>query len=121
MFAPGGITRALSATRTAASATLFHTLSAAAFTLTERRHATVSGELSVTLPSDTVQSASHGLHGLAHAVQRGKGLLTVTAAITIGWIGRIGFGTGIAVTCMIQCRLDRDHLTESHCQWLQLL
>ncbi|WUO60031.1 MFS transporter [Streptomyces sp. NBC_00280] len=111
VFALGGITMALSATGTAASATLFLTASAAAFTLAEILHATVSWELSVALASDTAQGAYLGVHGLAQAVQRTIGPLAVTAAIATGPLGWAGFGIGIAVTCMVQHRLVRDRLT----------
>ncbi len=94
VFALGGITMALSATGTAASATLFLTVSAAAFTLAEMLHATVSWELSVALASDTAQGAYLGVHGLAQAVQRTIGPLAVTAAIATGPLGWTGFGVG---------------------------
>ncbi|WP_405765829.1 MFS transporter [Streptomyces sp. NBC_01538] len=111
VFVLGGITMALSATGTAASATLFLTVSAAAFTMAEMLHATVSWELSVALASDTAQGAYLGVHGLAQAVQRSIGPLAVTAAIATGPFGWTGFGLGIAVTCVIQHRLVRDRLT----------
>ncbi|WP_327693555.1 MFS transporter [Streptomyces sp. NBC_00459] len=111
VFALGGITMALSATGTAASATLFLTASAAAFTLAEILHATVSWELSVALASDTAQGAYLGVHGLAQAVQRTIGPLAVTTAIATGPLGWAGFGVGIAVTCVVQHRLVRDRLT----------
>lgn len=112
VFALGGITMALSATGTAASATLFLTVSAAAFTLAEMLHATVSWELSVALAPDTAQGAYLGVHGLAQAIQRSIGPLAVTAAIATGPLGWTGFGVGIAVTCMIQHRLVRDRLAQ---------
>ncbi|MGW3650611.1 MFS transporter [Streptomyces sp. NPDC000878] len=113
VFALGGVTMALSATGTAVSATLFLTASAAAFTLAEMLHATVSWELSVALASDSAQGAYLGVHGLAQAVQRSIGPLAVTAAIATGPLGWTCFGAGIAVTCVIQHRLVRDRLTRA--------
>ncbi|MEH0421753.1 MFS transporter [Streptomyces sp. B21-083] len=112
VFALGGVTMALSATGTTTSATLFLTASAAAFTLAEMLHATVSWEISVALASDTAQGAYLGVHGLAQAVQRSIGPLAVTAAIATGPLGWTSFGVGIAVTCMIQHRVVRDRLTQ---------
>ncbi|MDX2548993.1 MFS transporter [Streptomyces sp. WI04-05B] len=112
VFALSGITMALSATGTATSASLFLAVSAAAFTLAEMLHATVSWELSVALASDAAQGAYLGVHGLAQAVQRSIGPLAVTAAITAGPLGWTTFGVGIAVTCMIQHRVVRDRLTQ---------
>ncbi|MEU6227896.1 MFS transporter [Streptomyces sp. NPDC047042] len=111
VFVLGGTTMALSATGTATSAILFLTASAAAFTLAEMLHATVSWELSVALASDSAQGAYLGVHGLAQAVQRSIGPLAVTAAIATGPLGWTAFGTGIAVTCLIQHRLVRARLT----------
>ncbi|WP_405538749.1 MFS transporter [Streptomyces sp. NBC_00075] len=113
VFALGGITMALSATGTTGSATLFLTASAAAFTLAEMLHATVSWELSVALASDSAQGSYLGVHGLAQAVQRSIGPLAVTAAIATGPVGWTCFGAGIAVTCVIQHRLVRDRLTRT--------
>ncbi|MDX3458940.1 MFS transporter [Streptomyces sp. ME02-8801-2C] len=111
VFVLGGTTMALSATGTATSAILFLTASAAAFTLAEMLHATVSWELSVALASDSAQGAYLGVHGLAQAVQRSIGPLAVTAAIATGPLGWTAFGAGIAVTCLIQHRLVRARLT----------
>lgn len=111
VFALSGITMALSATGTAASATLFLTVSAAAFTLAEMLHATVSWELSVALAPDTAQGAYLGVHGLAQAIQRSIGPLAVTAAVATGPLGWTAFGVGIAVTCVIQHQLVHDRLT----------
>ncbi|WP_307631497.1 MFS transporter [Streptomyces turgidiscabies] len=112
VFVLGGVTMALSAAGTAASAPLFLAISATAFTMAEMLHATVSWELSVALASDTAQGAYLGVHGLAQAVQRSIGPLAVTAAIAAGPLGWTCFGVGIAVTCVIQHRLVRDRLTQ---------
>ncbi|MEU7056722.1 MFS transporter [Streptomyces sp. NPDC046197] len=112
-FAAGGVTMALSATRGPVGATLLLTASAAAFTLAEMLHATVSWELSVALAPDTALGAYLGVHGLAQSAQRSIGPLAVTAAIATGPVGWTVFGAGIAATCLIQHRLVRDRLTRT--------
>lgn len=113
VFALGGVTMALSATGGAVAATLFLTASAAAFTVAEMLHATVSWELSVTLAPDTAQGAHLGVHGLAQSAQRSIGPLAVTAAIATGPLGWTAFGATIAVTSLFQHRLVRDHLART--------
>ncbi|MCD9877254.1 MFS transporter [Streptomyces guryensis] len=110
-FVLGGIAMALSATGRAVSATLLLTASAAAFTLAEMLHATISWELSVALAPGTAQGAYLGVHGLAQSAQRSVGPLAVTAAISTGPVGWMTFGAIISLTCLIQHRLVRDHLT----------
>jgi hypothetical protein len=103
---------ALSATGGAVTATLLLTASAAAFTLAEMLHATISWELSVALAPGTAQGA-FGAHGLAQSAQRSVGPLAVTAvtaAIATGPVAWTTFGATIALTCMIQHRLVRDRL-----------
>ncbi|MFF0162951.1 MFS transporter [Streptomyces sp. NPDC005263] len=107
----GGITMALSATGGPLTATLLLTAAAAAFTVAEMLHATVSWELSVALAPDTSLGSYLGVHGLAQSAQRSIGPLTVTAAVVTGPIGWTAFGTAIALTCMIQRGLVRDRLT----------
>ena len=109
-FALGGIAMAFSATGGAVTATLLLTASAAAFTLAEMLHATISWELSVALAPGTAQGAYLGAHGLAQSAQRSVGPLAVTAAIATGPVGWTTFGGVIALTCMIQHRLVRDRL-----------
>ncbi|MEU6091315.1 MFS transporter [Streptomyces sp. NPDC047085] len=109
-FALGGITLALSATGGTLQAICLLTASAAAFTLAEMLHATVSWELSVALAPETAQGAYLGVHGLAQATQRSIGPLAATAAIATGPLGWTVFGATIAVTCAIQHRLVRDRL-----------
>ncbi|MFF4357739.1 MFS transporter [Streptomyces sp. NPDC001604] len=65
VFALGGVAMALSATGRAVTATLLLAASAAAFTLAEMLHATISWELSVALAPRTAQGAYLGVHGLA--------------------------------------------------------
>jgi MFS family permease len=110
-FALGGIAMALAATGGAVTATALLTAAAAAFTMAEMLHATVSWELSVALAPDTAQGAYLGVHGLAQSVQRTFGPLAVTAAIATGPAGWATFGTAIALTCAIQHRLVRRRLT----------
>ncbi|MET7987220.1 MULTISPECIES: MFS transporter [unclassified Streptomyces] len=110
-FTLGGVAMALSATGGAMTATLLLTVAAAAFTVAEMLHATVSWELSVALAPNTGQGAYLGVHGLAQAAQRSAGPLAVTAAIATGPLGWTLFGTVIAATCMFQHRLVRDRLT----------
>jgi MFS family permease len=112
-FALGGITMALSATGGTVAATLLLTAAAAAFTLAEMLHATVSWELSLALAPDTAQGSYLGVHGLAQSAQRSIGPLAVTAAIATGPVGWTAFGAIIAVTCMVQHRLVRDRLTRT--------
>ncbi|MEU6480137.1 MFS transporter [Streptomyces sp. NPDC047017] len=109
-YALGGITLALSATGGALAATVLLTAAAASFTVAEMLHATVSWELSVALAPDTAQGAYLGVHGLAQSAQRSIGPLAVTAAIATGPAGWAVFGTGIALTCVIQHRMVRDRL-----------
>ena len=112
-FALGGATLALSATGGAATATVFLTASAAAFTMAEMLHATISWELSVALAPDTAQGTYLGVHGLAQSTQRSIGPLAVTAAIATGPLGWTVFGAVIALTCMIQHRLVREPLART--------
>ncbi|MFI8191659.1 MFS transporter [Streptomyces sp. NPDC085946] len=112
VFVLGGLTMTLSATGGTITATVLLTVSAAAFTLAEILHATVSWELSVALAPDTAQGSYLGVHGLAQAAQRSIGPLTVTAAIAAGPLGWTAFGSGIALTCLVQHRLIRDRLAE---------
>ncbi|WP_405878301.1 MFS transporter [Streptomyces sp. NBC_01136] len=109
-FALGGVTMALSATGGPVTATLFLTASAVAFTTAEMLHATVSWELSVALAPGTALGAYLGVHGLAQSAQRSIGPLAVTAAIAAGPLGWTLFGATVAVTCMFQRRLVRNHL-----------
>ncbi|MFG2942686.1 MFS transporter [Streptomyces sp. NPDC048282] len=109
-FALGGLTMALSATGGTRPAILLLTAAAAAFTVAEMLHATVSWELSVALAPDTAQGAYLGVHGLAQSTQRSIGPLAVTAAIATGPLGWTTFGAAIALTCAIQHRLVRDRL-----------
>ncbi|MET9087319.1 MFS transporter [Streptomyces sp. NPDC004237] len=111
-FALGGLTMALSATGGTRTAILLLTAAAAAFTVAEMLHATVSWELSVALAPDTAQGAYLGVHGLAQSAQRSIGPLAVTAAIATGPLGWTTFGTVIALTCAIQHRLVRDRLPQ---------
>ncbi|MFD9463790.1 MFS transporter [Streptomyces sp. NPDC060027] len=111
VFALGGVTMALSATGGVVAVTLFLTVAAAAFTVAEMLHATVSWELSVALAPETAQGAYLGVHGLAQAAQRSVGPLAVTAAIAAGPPGWTLFGTVIALTCLFQHRIVRDRLT----------
>ncbi|MFJ6902072.1 MFS transporter [Streptomyces hokutonensis] len=112
-FALGGTTLALSATGGAITATVLLTASAAAFTMAEMLHATVSWELSVALAPGTAQGAYLGVHGLAQSTQRSIGPLAVTAAIASGPLGWTVFGAAIALTCMIQHRLVREPLART--------
>ncbi|MDV9176163.1 MFS transporter [Streptomyces sp. W16] len=112
-FALGGTTLALSATGGAVTATVLLTASAAAFTMAEILHATVSWELSVALAPDTAQGTYLGVHGLAQSTQRSIGPLAVTAAIATGPLGWTVFGAAIALTCVIQHRLVRDPLART--------
>ena len=109
-FALGGVAMALSASGGTVTATLLLTASAAAFTLAEMLHATISWELSVALAPRTAQGAFLGVHGLAQSAQRSVGPLAVTAAITTGPAGWLTFGAIIGLTCLIQHRLVRDRL-----------
>ena len=109
-FALGGIAMALAATGGAVTATALLTAAAAAFTMAEMLHATISWELSVALAPETAQGTYLGVHGLAQAVQRTFGPLAVTAAIATGPAGWAAFGTFIALTCTIQHRLVRVRL-----------
>jgi MFS family permease len=110
-FALGGIAMALAATGGAATATALLTAAAAAFTIAEMLHATISWELSVALAPGTAQGTYLGVHGLAQSVQRTFGPLAVTAAIATGPAGWATFGSVIALTCVIQHRLIRGRLT----------
>ncbi|MFE2424885.1 MFS transporter [Streptomyces hokutonensis] len=112
-FALGGTTLALSATGGAVTASVLLTASAAAFTMAEMLHATVSWELSVALAPGTAQGAYLGVHGLAQSTQRSIGPLAVTAAIATGPLGWTVFGAAIALTCMIQHRLVREPLART--------
>ncbi|MBK3570116.1 MULTISPECIES: MFS transporter [unclassified Streptomyces] len=112
-FALGGTTLALSATGGAVTATVLLTASAAAFTVAEMVHATVSWELSVALAPGTAQGAYLGVHGLAQSTQRSIGPLAVTAAIAAGPLGWTVFGAVIALTCGIQHRLVRRPLART--------
>jgi hypothetical protein len=112
-FALGGAAMALSATGGPVTATLLLTASAAAFTLAEILHATISWELSVALAPDTALGSYLGVHGLAQSAQRSVGPLAVTAAIATGPIGWTAFGATIAVTCLFQHRLVRDRLARN--------
>ncbi|WP_330456608.1 MFS transporter [Streptomyces sp. NBC_00820] len=112
-FALGGVALALSATGGTVQAVCLLSASAAAFTLAEMLHATVSWELSVALAPDTAQGAYLGVHGLAQAAQRSIGPLAVTAAIATGPLGWTLFGTVIALTCAIQHRLVRDRIQQA--------
>ncbi|MGW7544990.1 MFS transporter [Streptomyces sp. NPDC054770] len=109
-FALGGITMALSATGGTLAGIALLTAAAAAFTVAEMLHATISWELSVALAPGTAQGAYLGVHGLAQSAQRSIGPLAVTAAIATGPLGWTAFGTLIALTCAIQHRLVRDRL-----------
>lgn len=109
-YALGGAAMALSATGSTVTATLLLVGAATAFTLAEMLHATVSWELSVALAPETAQGAYLGVHGLAQSAQRSIGPLAVTAAIATGPLGWTAFGTGIALTCVVQHRLVRDRL-----------
>jgi MFS family permease len=106
-FALGGIAMALAATGGTVTATALLTAAAAAFTMAEMLHATISWELSVALAPETAQGTYLGVHGLAQSVQRTFGPLAVTAAIATGPAGWATFGTVIALTCTIQHRLVR--------------
>lgn len=110
VFALGGATMALSATGGVVAVTLFLTMAAAAFTVAEMLHATVSWELAVALAPETAQGTYLGVHGLAQAAQRSVGPLAVTAAIAAGPPGWTIFGTFIALTCVFQHRIVRDRL-----------
>jgi hypothetical protein len=112
-FALGGTTLALSSTGGAVTATVLLTASAAAFTMAEMLHATISWELSVALAPGTAQGAYLGVHGLAQSTQRSIGPLAVTAAIATGPLGWTAFGAVIALTCMIQHRLVREPLART--------
>lgn len=112
-FALGGTVMALAATGGAVTATALLTVAAAAFTMAEMLHATISWELSVALAPDTAQGTYLGVHGLAQSVQRTFGPLAVTAAIATGPAGWAAFGTAIALTCTIQHRLVRGRLTQA--------
>ncbi|WP_328637141.1 MFS transporter [Streptomyces canus] len=112
-FALGGTVMALAATGGAVTATALLTVAAAAFTMAEMLHATVSWELSVALAPDTAQGTYLGVHGLAQSVQRTFGPLAVTAAIATGPAGWAAFGTVIALTCTIQHRLVRGRLAQT--------
>ncbi|WP_405671589.1 MFS transporter [Streptomyces canus] len=112
-FALGGTVMALAATGGAVTATALLTVAAAAFTMAEMLHATVSWELSVALAPDTAQGTYLGVHGLAQSVQRTFGPLAVTAAIATGPAGWAAFGTAIALTCTIQHRLVRGRLART--------
>ena len=112
-FALGGATLALSATGGAVTAIVLLTASAAAFTMAEMLHATISWELSVALAPDTAQGSYLGVHGLAQSTQRSVGPLAVTAAIATGPLGWTVFGAAIALTCMIQHRLVREPLART--------
>ncbi|MFD4598674.1 MFS transporter [Streptomyces sp. NPDC058464] len=109
-FALGGIAMALSADGGTVTGILLLTAAAAAFTVAEMLHATVSWELSVALAPGTALGAYLGVHGLAQSAQRSIGPLAVTAAIATGPLGWTAFGTLIALTCTIQHRLVRDRL-----------
>ncbi|MFD8816522.1 MFS transporter [Streptomyces sp. NPDC059627] len=109
-FALGGITMALSATGGTLAGIALLTAAAAAFTIAEMLHATISWELSVALAPGTAQGAYLGVHGLAQSAQRSIGPLAVTAAIATGPLGWTAFGTFIALTCAIQHRLVRDRV-----------
>ncbi|WP_327690790.1 MFS transporter [Streptomyces sp. NBC_00461] len=111
-FALGGLAMAFSATSGAITATLFLTAAAAAFTVAEMLHATISWELSVALAPGTAHGAYLGVHGLAQSAQRSIGPLAVTAAIAAGPVGWACFGAAIALTCIVQHRLVRDPLTQ---------
>ncbi len=89
---------------------VFLSVAAAAFTLAEMLHATVSWELSVALAPDAAQGAYLGVHGLAQATQRAVGPLAVTAAIATGPVGWTVFGVAIAGTCLVQHRLVRERV-----------
>ncbi|WOX08194.1 MFS transporter [Streptomyces sp. N50] len=112
-FALGGATLALSATGGTVTAIVLLTASAAAFTMAEMLHATISWELSVALAPDTAQGTYLGVHGLAQSTQRSVGPLAVTAAIATGPLGWTVFGAAIALTCMIQHRLVREPLAQT--------
>ncbi|MGW3141457.1 MFS transporter [Streptomyces sp. NPDC001139] len=112
-FALAGVAMTLSATGGTLTATLLLTAAAAAFTLAEILHATVSWELSVALAPDTAQGTYLGVHGLAQSAQRSVGPLVVTAAIATGPVGWSVFGAGIALTCAFQHRLVHDRLTRT--------
>lgn len=112
-FALGGAAMALSATGGPLTAALLLTGAAAAFTLAEILHATVSWELSVALAPTTSQGAYLGVHGLAQSAQRSVGPLAVTAAIATGPLGWTAFGATIGLTCMIQRRIVRDRLART--------
>nr|BFD86013.1 MFS transporter [Streptomyces sp. Xyl84] len=111
-YALGGAALALSTTGGTVTSTALLTAAAAAFTLAEMLHATVSWELSVALAPDTAQGAYLGVHGLAQSAQRSIGPLAVTAAIAAGPAGWAVFGTSIALTCVIQHRTVRARLAE---------
>ncbi|MFJ9004657.1 MFS transporter [Streptomyces canus] len=112
-FALGGTVMALAATGGAVTATALLTIAAAAFTLAEMLHATISWELSVALAPETAQGTYLGVHGLAQSVQRTFGPLAVTAAIAAGPAGWAAFGTVVGLTCAIQHRLVRGRLTQA--------
>ncbi|WP_329466337.1 MFS transporter [Streptomyces sp. NBC_01431] len=105
VFAFAGVAIAASAAHGAALATVFLVTAAAAFTLAEILHATISWELSIALAPDHAQGAYLGVHGLAQSVQRSVGPLAVTAAIATGPAGWLTFGTVIAGTCLVQHRM----------------
>jgi hypothetical protein len=112
-FGLGGLAMALSAGRGPVTATLFLTAAAAAFTMAEMLHATVSWELSVALAPARSLGSYLGVHGLAQSVQRSVGPLAVTAAIATGPIGWTAFGATIAVTCLFQHRFVRGQLART--------
>ncbi|WP_051742055.1 hypothetical protein [Streptomyces xylophagus] len=101
------MTPALAATGGAVIATLLRAASAAAFTMAEMLHATISRELSVALAPGTAQGAYLGAQGLAQSTQRSTGPLAVTAAITTSPLGWTDFSAVIALTCMIKHRQAR--------------
>ncbi|MFF2655660.1 hypothetical protein [Streptomyces sp. NPDC058045] len=109
-FTIGGIALTVSAATDIAVAVTALTAAAIAFTLAEILHATASWELSLALAPERSQGAYLGVHGLAQSAQRSAGPLAVTAAIAAGPLGWTVFGAGIALTCVIQHRLVRDHL-----------
>lgn len=88
-------------------------LAAAALTLAEIIHATISWELSVALAPDEAQGAYLGVHGVAASAQRSGGPLIVTGVIAAGPAGWALMGAALVATCFAQSGLVRNKLTEA--------
>ncbi|KUJ65527.1 transporter [Streptomyces albus subsp. albus] len=109
IFLAAGAALALSALPAPWIASTALILAAAAFTLAEILHSTISWELSVALAPAQAQGAYLGVHSLGQASQRSAGPLAVTAAMAAGPVGWLGFGAAIAAMCCVQRRLvDRQ-------------